>query len=116
MRAIEGVYHLMSSWGMGAKGLSLTYQNLMEGRSMSDIIIYTTETCPKCVQLKNVLKSNNVAFTEADMSTPESLTELRLNGVFTVTAPVLQIDDDFLTYEELFNSDGVDLGSLKSIL
>ena len=83
---------------------------------MSDIIIYTTETCPKCVQLKKVLKSNNVAFTEADMSTPESLTELRVNGVFTVTAPVLQIDDDFLTYEELFNSDGVDLESLKSIL
>ncbi|ABE52997.1 glutaredoxin family protein [Methanococcoides burtonii] len=83
---------------------------------MSDIIIYTTETCPKCVQLKKVLKSNDVIFTEADMSTPESLTELRLNGVFTVTAPVLQIDDDFLTYEELFNSDGVNLGSLKSIL
>ncbi|NPE32048.1 NrdH-redoxin [Methanococcoides sp. SA1] len=83
---------------------------------MSDIIIYTTETCPKCVQLKKVLKSNDVVFTEADMSTPESLTELRVNGVFTVTAPVLQIDDDFLTYEELFNSDGVNLGSLKSIL
>ncbi|WP_440953722.1 glutaredoxin family protein [Methanococcoides sp. FTZ1] len=83
---------------------------------MPGVIIYTTETCPKCVQLKKVLKENDVAFTEADMSTPESLTELRVNGVFTVTAPVLQIDDDFLTYDELFNSEGVNLDSLKDIL
>ncbi len=83
---------------------------------MSEIIIYTTETCPKCVQLKKVLKTNNVAFTEADMSTPESLTELRVNGVFTLTAPVLQVDEDFLTCDELFDGVDVNLGSLESIL
>ncbi|AKB84372.1 glutaredoxin domain-containing protein [Methanococcoides methylutens] len=83
---------------------------------MPGVIIYTTETCPKCVQLKKVLKAKDVTFTEADMSTPESLTELRVNGVFTVTAPVLQIEDDFLTYDELFNSEGVNLDSLKDIL
>lgn len=97
-------------------GLLLMFKDQMDGRNMPGVIIYTTETCPKCVQLKKVLKANDVAFTEADMSTPESLTELRVNGVFTVTAPVLQIDEDFLTYDELFNSEGVNLDSLNDIL
>lgn len=83
---------------------------------MSGIIVYTTQTCPKCEQLKKVLKSNNVSFDVADMSTAESLTELRVNGVFTVTAPVLQIGDDFLEYEALFNGDEVNLDSLSDIL
>lgn len=102
--------------GICAMGLLIMFKDQTDGRTMPGVIIYTTETCPKCVQLKKVLKSNDVAFTEADMSTPESLTELRVNGVFTVTAPVLQIDDDFLTYDELFNSEGVNLDSLKDIL
>lgn len=84
---------------------------------MSGIIVYTTQTCPKCEQLKKVLKSNNVSFDVADMSTPESLTELRVNGVFTVTAPVLQIGDDkFLEYDELFNGEDVNLDALNDIL
>ncbi|MCL7410198.1 MAG: glutaredoxin [Methanosarcinaceae archaeon] len=83
---------------------------------MSGIIIYTTQTCPKCELLKKVLKSNNVSFDVADMSTAESLTELRVNGVFTVTAPVLQIGDNFLEYEALFNGAEVNLDTLSDIL
>ena len=83
---------------------------------MPEIIIYTTETCPKCEKLKKVMETNGVSFRVADMSTPESLTELRLNGVFTITAPVLQIDDDFLTHDDLFNGQDVDLDSISSIL
>ncbi len=83
---------------------------------MVEVVIYTTKTCPKCEQLKKVLESRGVSFTTADMSTPEALTELKFNGVFTMTAPVLQIGDDFLTHKELFNGPDVDLGSLGSIL
>ena len=83
---------------------------------MPEIIVYTTQMCPKCDQLKKVLKSSNVSFKEADMATPESLTELRVNGVFTVTAPVLQIDETFLTYEELFTGEDVNLDSISIIL
>ncbi|MGB3908484.1 MAG: glutaredoxin domain-containing protein [Methanomethylovorans sp.] len=70
---------------------------------MSEITIYTTSTCPKCELLKQALKESGVIFKTTDMSTPEALTELRVNGVFTLTAPVLQIDEEFLTHEELFN-------------
>jgi len=40
-----------------------------------------------------------------DMSTPGALTELRINGVFTLSAPVLEADDLFYTVEELFIGD-----------
>jgi glutaredoxin len=83
---------------------------------LSEIIIYTTETCPKCEQLKKLLKSNNISFKEADMSTPEALTELRVNGVFDVTAPILQIDEKFLTTDELFDGGEVDSNAISDIL
>lgn len=50
------------------------------------------------------------------MSTPESLTELRVNGVFEVTAPILQIDDKFLTHEELFDGGELDRNVISEIL
>ncbi len=74
---------------------------------MTEIIVYTTETCPKCKKLKEYLKSASVEYGEADMSTPESLTELRVNGVFTMMAPVLQVDDSFLTIDEMFDDDRI---------
>ena len=83
---------------------------------MAKIIIYTTERCPKCNKLKNFLEAHSVAFEVADMSTPEALTELRFNGVFTVTAPVLQINDTFFTHEELFSGGEVNPEKIQEIL
>lgn len=76
--------------------------------------VYSTKTCPKCEQLKRSLTSMNVHFEETDMATPEALTELRVNGVFTLAAPVLQADDTFYTVEDLF--EGEKLRDLKTIL
>lgn len=83
---------------------------------MEKITIYTTEKCPKCKKLKKFLETNSVVFETADMATPEALTELRFNGVFTVTAPVLQIGNTFLTHKELFLGDEVNPEKLQSIL
>ncbi|MEZ5334642.1 MAG: glutaredoxin family protein [Methanolobus sp.] len=89
----------------------------MKGREkMVEVIIYTTQTCPKCEQLKKVLTSKGVSFETADMSTPEALTELKFNGVFTMTAPVLQIGDEFLTHKELFSGPDVNMDALGSII
>jgi glutaredoxin len=74
---------------------------------MTGIIVYTTSTCPKCKKLKSYLKSAAIEYTEADMSTPAALTELRANGVFTMMAPVLQAGDSFLTLEEMFDGDRI---------
>lgn len=83
---------------------------------MAKVIVYTTERCPKCNKLKKFLEANSVLFEVADMSTPEALTELRFNGVFTVTAPVLQINNEFLTYEELFRGEEVNSEKILEIV
>jgi len=76
--------------------------------------IFSTKNCSKCKQLKNELKKEGILFVEADMSTPESLTELAINGVFTLSAPVLQIDQCFYTIKELFSGEILrDIRNLK---
>ncbi len=67
--------------------------------------VYSTKSCPKCEQLKAALVKAGIAFENIDMSTPEALTELRINGVFTLSAPVLQEEDNFYTVEDLFSGD-----------
>jgi glutaredoxin len=67
------------------------------------IIVYTLECCPHCEELKEHLKMNRISFSEHDLSTAESLTELRVNGIFVNEAPVLQKDSDFLTTADLFS-------------
>ncbi len=80
------------------------------------IFVYSTRNCPNCMVLKQFLANKNVPFTEVDMATPAALTELRMNGVFTMTAPVLQIGNKFHTYNELFVQDRINQGLLESIL
>ena len=70
-------------------------------------VVYSTETCPRCEQLKKILKGWGVQFKNVNMATPEALTELRVNGVFTLSAPVLQAGDNFYTVEDLFEGDAI---------
>lgn len=76
--------------------------------------IFSTQNCPKCEQLKKELKKLEFPFVESNISTPESLTELAISGVFTLSAPVLQIDQCFYTVKELFTGDKLkDIRSLN---
>jgi glutaredoxin len=68
-------------------------------------VVYTTEDCPRCEQVKRTLKDWDANFQTVDMTTAEALTELRVNGVFALSAPVLRVDDEFYTVEELFDGD-----------
>ncbi len=67
--------------------------------------IYSTNSCPKCEQLKKALTKAGISFENLDMATPEALTELRICGVFTLSAPVLQVEDKFYTVEDLFQGE-----------
>ena len=66
------------------------------------LTVYTLEHCPNCELLKDFLKKSGRPYSERDLSTAESLTELRLNGVFVSEAPVLQRGEDFFTSADLF--------------
>ena len=50
------------------------------------------------------------------MATPAALTELRMNGVFTMAAPVLQIGNKFHTYNELFTQDRINQDKIENLL
>ena len=75
--------------------------------------VYSTKACPKCEQLKKLLTNLDIHFENIDLATPEALTELRINGVFTLSAPVLQVGDSFYTTDDLF--DGETIKDLKSM-
>jgi hypothetical protein len=68
----------------------------------NDLIVYTLEFCPNCDTLKHYLRQKAMPFQERDLSTAESLTELRINGIFVTEAPVLQQAARFLTSADMF--------------
>jgi len=80
------------------------------------LVVYTLENCPNCEMLKDFLASRRVKFAERDMSSAESLTDLRVNGVFAMEAPVLRSGDLFLTSAELFSQGKVRDGELDRAL
>ena len=83
---------------------------------MQGIIIYSTKNCPNCRVLKQFLEHAKVQYTEVDMATPAALTELRMNGVFTMAAPVLQIGTKFHIYNELFTQDRINQEKIQILL
>lgn len=96
--------------------LSLLFIQKHTGESLTKVIIYTTEVCPKCKTLKNFFQSQNVVYEEMDMSTPEALTELAVNNIFTNVAPVLQVNDRFLTYKEIFDGTAVKEDQIMTLI
>ena len=82
----------------------------------SQLILYTLECCPNCDILKGFLKKGGYTFVECDLSTAESLTELRMNGVFVKEAPVLQKDADFYTSADIFPAGKLDGEHLVTLI
>ncbi len=76
--------------------------------------VYSTNSCPRCEQLKKALAKEGISFENLDMTTPEALTELRISGVFTLSSPVLQVEEKFYTVDDLFK--GESLLDLAAIL
>ena len=80
------------------------------------LIVYTLEHCPNCEILKGFLKKSGLKYSERDLSSAESLTELRVNGVFVNEAPVLQKSEDFLTSADLFPAGKLDEEHLSRLV
>lgn len=80
------------------------------------LIVYTLEFCPNCELLKEYLTRRGIPYLVRDLSTAESMTELRVNGVFVNEAPVLQKDEEFLTSEELFSSGAVQEEEVQKLI
>jgi len=78
-----------------------------------DITVYHTRDCPRCMELEDALEDRGLDWGGDDMGDPASLTTLRTNGVFTLSAPVLQVDDKFYTVDDLWKGGKLrDLGEI----
>lgn len=82
----------------------------------SDVVVYTLEFCPRCEILKEYLCARNIPFRVEDLSSAESMTELRINGIFVREAPVLQRGAKFLTSEDIFSGDSVQDDKIQGLL
>ena len=52
------------------------------------------------MRIKNILERNGHSFEEADLSDPANLSDLRCMGIFSLSAPILVIQEDPLIYVE----------------
>ena len=80
------------------------------------IKVVTTKICPKCKIVKEFVTVEGNAFEEVDITTAEALTELRMQGVFTMITPVVQIGSTFLTNDDLFEDESLRKARLKEVL
>ena len=72
-----------------------------------NIIVYSLEVCPNCEILKQYLQDNTIPYMERSLEDPEALTDLRMDGIFVMEAPVLQIGETYLTSQEIFEKGAV---------
>ena len=94
----------------------MTDQRVFFVTERPQLIVYTLEHCPNCDILKGFLKKSGHKFIEHDLSTAESLTELRMNGIFVNEAPVLQKNTDFYTSADIFSSGKLDAEYVSKLI
>jgi glutaredoxin len=82
----------------------------------SGLVVYTLEHCPNCETLKSYLQSSGKTFAERDLSSAESLTELRVCGIFVNEAPVLQKGEEFFTPTDMFPRGRLDAERIKGFI
>jgi len=88
----------------------------MTSETNPEVRVYTLPVCPNCTVLKKSLVENGVSFEEHDLDSPQSRTTLLMKGVFTTVAPVLQVKDTFLTFDELFRDDELNIDMILGLL
>jgi glutaredoxin len=79
------------------------------------LIIYTLQYCPNCETLKEYLNTEGISCEEKDMSCAESLTDLRVNGIFVSEAPVLRSGSSFLVSRDLFAAGTLNKESVRKL-
>jgi len=57
-----------------------------------NVKVYSTQTCPYCVTLKEYLKANNVAFEDIDVSFDTKLQQEMIEKSGQMGVPVAEID------------------------
>ena len=60
------------------------------------VIIYSTPTCPYCLQVKNYFESKNIDYTDIDVSSDQKSAEEMVDLSGQMGVPVIKIDDKII--------------------
>lgn len=63
---------------------------------MSKITIYTTNRCPRCKQVKDFFRRNDIKFEEKDVSNNEEFLEEMVNKTGKALVPVIDFGEKFV--------------------
>ena len=80
------------------------------------VILYTTPHCPRCLVVKNWLKSKNVEFEERDLSDPDVMADLIMRDIFVTSAPLLEVNGKFYSDSELFSDSSFNEALISKLL
>lgn len=72
------------------------------------IKVYSTPTCPYCVQLKQFLKENNIEFEDIDVAADQQAAEEMIQKSGQMGVPVLEINGEIVV--------GFDQGRINQLL
>ncbi len=64
------------------------------------ITVYTLPVCPNCETLKDILKLNDIQFETRDLEDDDVRMELLMDSVTLVEAPIVKIDDRYMSGRE----------------
>lgn len=83
------------------------------------IKIFTKANCIVCSQLKQYMEKKNIPFEEKNINklmNPATLADLSMRKIYIMSAPVLQIDDEFYTTGEFSTQNILDIVRLENII
>ena len=79
-------------------------------------IVYSTDQCPKCQQLKAFLSSRCIPFQAKDVSDTDAATRTDMildKGYFPLMVPILQTSGTWLYVDEIFENDKLNEARLE---
>lgn len=82
---------------------------------MSLPTVYTTPVCPRCHQVMSIFDRWGQGYLSSDLDA-EAIADMRCEGHFGLSAPVLQVNGVYIGPEEFFQGDKLDEARLKELI
>jgi len=77
------------------------------GFSTKEMVIYTSNGCPKCTTLKKWLESKNADFEEKNLEDLDVMADLVMRNFVVLSAPALEVGGSVYTEDQIFDVDGL---------
>jgi len=98
--------------GFPEDSVSLLKRSLQAG----EIVVFTSNGCPKCALLKRWLKDRNADFEERNLEDVDVMADLVMRNVVVLSAPALEVGGTVYTEDQIFDGDGLIDTKLSEIL